>query len=121
MARLPHRRIPYDGLTTAWFATSSLGSPRGHRSKLVVFEGATRTACGVGQTAMGACPLDRPLHRSCLFEQLKRRFHAPGDFALAYVVPAARQLAHAHTRLMNCSRFLSLRVDPTCRNLALAA
>src|SRR5258705_12797582 len=31
MARLPHRRIPYDGQTTAWFATSSLGSLRGHR------------------------------------------------------------------------------------------
>jgi hypothetical protein len=27
----PHRRIPYDGQTTAWFFTSSLGSLRGHR------------------------------------------------------------------------------------------
>src|SRR5262245_5519026 len=34
-----------------------------HKPKLVVFGGATRTACGVGQTAMGPfyCPLDRTI------------------------------------------------------------
>src|SRR5258705_8469007 len=60
-----------------------------HKPKLVVFEGATRTQCGVGQTAMGPfyCPLDRTVYIDLAFyEQMKRRFHAPGDFAQAYVI-----------------------------------
>jgi len=66
-----------------------------HRPKLVVFEGATRTECGVGQTAMGPfyCPLDRSDYIDLAFyEQLKRRFHAPGDFAQAYVI--AHEVGH---------------------------
>jgi hypothetical protein len=63
--------------------------------KLVMFTGATRTACGVGQTAMGPfyCPLDRKIYIDLAFyEELKRRFRAPGDFAQAYVV--AHEVGH---------------------------
>jgi predicted metalloprotease len=66
-----------------------------HKPKLAVFEGATRTACGVGQTAMGPfyCPLDRTVYIDLAFyEQMKRRFHAPGDFAQAYVI--AHEVGH---------------------------
>jgi predicted metalloprotease len=66
-----------------------------HKPKLAVFEGATRTGCGVGQTAMGPfyCPLDRTVYIDLAFyEQLKRRFHAPGDFAQAYVI--AHEVGH---------------------------
>jgi len=66
-----------------------------HKPKLVVFDGATRTGCGVGQTAMGPfyCPLDRTVYIDLAFyEQLKRRFHAPGDFAQAYVI--AHEVGH---------------------------
>ncbi len=57
--------------------------------KLVVFTGSTRTACGPGMSAMGPfyCPLDRKIYIDLAFyEQLKRRFRAPGDFAQAYVI-----------------------------------
>jgi predicted metalloprotease len=65
------------------------------KPKLVVFSGATRTRCGVGQTAMGPfyCPLDRTVYIDLAFyEQMKRRFHAPGDFAQAYVI--AHEVGH---------------------------
>ncbi|MBS0242858.1 MAG: neutral zinc metallopeptidase, partial [Proteobacteria bacterium] len=57
--------------------------------KLVIFSGAYPTACGTGQTAMGPfyCPLDQKVYIDLSFyDELKRRFHAPGDFAQAYVV-----------------------------------
>ncbi len=63
--------------------------------KLVLFTRATQTACGVGQSAMGPfyCPLDRKIYVDLVFyEELKRRFQAPGDFAQAYVI--AHEVGH---------------------------
>ncbi|MCB2079713.1 MAG: zinc metallopeptidase [Novosphingobium sp.] len=63
--------------------------------QLVLFSGATRTACGMGQSAMGPfyCPLDQKIYVDLAFyEQLKRRFQAPGDFAQAYVI--AHEVGH---------------------------
>ncbi len=63
--------------------------------KLVLFSGGTQTACGPGMTAMGPfyCPLDQKVYIDLAFyEELKRRFQAPGDFAQAYVV--AHEVGH---------------------------
>jgi uncharacterized protein len=63
--------------------------------KLVVFSGAFPTACGTGQAAMGPfyCPLDQKIYIDLTFyEELKRRFRAPGDFAQAYVI--AHEVGH---------------------------
>ena len=63
--------------------------------QLVIFSGATRTACGTGQTAMGPfyCPLDQKVYIDLKFyEELRRRFRAPGDFAQAYVI--AHEVGH---------------------------
>lgn len=63
--------------------------------KLVIFTGRTRTGCGVGQTAMGPfyCPLDQKVYIDLAFyEELQRRFKAPGDFAQAYVI--AHEVGH---------------------------
>jgi predicted metalloprotease len=62
---------------------------------LVLFSGATHTACGPGQSAMGPfyCPLDRKIYVDLSFyDDLKRRFGAPGDFAQAYVI--AHEIGH---------------------------
>src|SRR5690606_23660959 len=48
---------------------------------LVLFSGATRTACGTGMAAMGPfyCPLDSKIYVDLdFYEELKRRFKAPG-------------------------------------------
>ena len=63
--------------------------------QLVLFTGATATACGTGQTAMGPfyCPLDQRVYIDLAFyQQLRDRFRAPGDFAQAYVV--AHEVGH---------------------------
>ena len=54
--------------------------------RLVLFRGATATACGTGQAAMGPfyCPGDQKVYIDLAFyETLKTRLGAPGDFAQA--------------------------------------
>jgi hypothetical protein len=68
---------------------------------MVLFSGATRTACGTGLAAMGPfyCPLDRKIYIDLAFyDQLKRRFEAPGDFAQAYVI--AHEVGHHVQKLL---------------------
>ena len=62
---------------------------------LVLFEGQVRSACGVGQAAMGPfyCPGDEKLYIDLsFFRALHQRLGAPGDFAQAYVI--AHEVAH---------------------------
>ena len=63
--------------------------------RLVLFRGATPTACGTGQAAMGPfyCPGDHKVYIDLAFyETLKTRLGAPGDFAQAYVI--AHEVGH---------------------------
>ncbi|MET3353049.1 UNVERIFIED_ORG: putative metalloprotease [Xanthobacter viscosus] len=63
--------------------------------KLVLFSGATRSACGGAQSAMGPfyCPLDQKVYLDLsFFQEMKSRFKAPGDFAAAYVI--AHEVGH---------------------------
>ncbi len=69
--------------------------------KLVIFRGATPTACGTGQTAMGPfyCPGDSDVYIDlAFFDTLSRRLGAPGDFAQAYVI--AHEVGHHVQNLM---------------------
>lgn len=66
-----------------------------HNAKLVLFRDATRTGCGVGQTAMGPfyCPNDERIYIDLSFyDELRDRFGAPGEFAQAYVI--THELGH---------------------------
>ncbi len=69
--------------------------------KLVLYSGGTRSACGMGVSAMGPfyCPNDEKVYIDLSFyEELKNRFHAPGDFAEAYVI--AHEVGHHVQKLL---------------------
>ncbi len=71
---------------------------------LVLFRGATPTACGTGQSAMGPfyCPGDQKVYIDLAFyEVLRARLGAPGDFAQAYVI--AHEVGHHVQNLLGIS------------------
>lgn len=61
---------------------------------LVLYEGQTPTACGVGQAASGPfyCPGDHKIYIDLSFMGELKRMGAPGDFAFAYVI--AHEVGH---------------------------
>ena len=63
--------------------------------KLVLFKGQVRSACGEASAAVGPfyCPSDSNVYLDFdFFRELKQRFKAPGDFAMAYVI--AHEIGH---------------------------
>jgi uncharacterized protein len=62
---------------------------------LVLFSGSAQSACGFASAASGPfyCPGDRKLYIDLdFYEELRRKFKAPGDFAQAYVI--AHEVGH---------------------------
>ncbi|HVF65444.1 MAG TPA: neutral zinc metallopeptidase [Casimicrobiaceae bacterium] len=73
----------------------SLGRPNYPAPNLVMFSGGVQSACGTANSAVGPfyCPADGKVYLdTSFFNQLERRFGAPGDFAQAYVV--AHEIGH---------------------------
>jgi hypothetical protein len=65
------------------------------KPKLVLFTGATQTACGTGQSASGPfyCPGDQKVYIDLAFFRLmEQRFKVTGEFAQAYVI--AHEVGH---------------------------
>ncbi|MES2760357.1 MAG: neutral zinc metallopeptidase [Pseudomonadota bacterium] len=65
------------------------------KPKLVLFTGATATACGTGQSASGPfyCPGDQKVYIDLAFFRLmEQRFKVTGEFAQAYVI--AHEVGH---------------------------
>ena len=84
-----------------WGKVLQASGSRYSEPKLVLFRGATPTACGTGEAAMGPfyCPGDRKVYLDLdFFDTLSRRMGAPGDFAQAYVV--AHEVGHHLQNLM---------------------
>ena len=62
--------------------------------KLVMFEGAVRSACGTQSSAAGPfyCPGDKQVYIDTSFFRELQKMGAPGDFAMAYVI--GHEVAH---------------------------
>jgi len=62
---------------------------------LVAYSRSLQSGCGAAQSAMGPfyCPTDKKIYLDTeFFDELSRRFQAPGDFAQAYVI--AHEVGH---------------------------
>ncbi len=87
-----------------WKDVFTQGGATYKEPKLVLFRGATSTACGQGQSAMGPfyCPGDQKVYIDLdFYETLKNKLGAPGEFAQAYVI--AHEVGHHVQNLLGIS------------------
>lgn len=78
-----------------WTKQFAAAGQRYPQPTLVLFSNGVRSACGTASSASGPfyCPADQKLYLdTSFFDELHRRFGAPGDFAAAYVI--AHEVGH---------------------------
>jgi uncharacterized protein len=78
-----------------WGAVFQASGQRYPNPRLVLFRDAVQSACGTADSAVGPfyCPGDSRVYLDLtFFDELDQRFHAPGEFARAYVV--AHEVGH---------------------------
>ncbi len=88
-----------------WDEIFSQNGKQYQKPTLVLFRGSTQSGCGFASAATGPfyCPADNDVYIDLSFaEELKNRFNASGDFALAYVV--AHEVGHHIQFLLGTSQ-----------------
>src|ERR1700687_404560 len=91
-----------DDTQKTWAAILPQQANKSYRhAKLVLFRDAIQSGCGGAQSATGPfyCPQDEKVYIDLgFFDELRRRFGAPGEFAEAYVL--AHELGHHVQKLL---------------------
>lgn len=95
------------------------GNATYRHAKLVLFRDSVKSACGMAESATGPfyCPGDERVYIDLgFYDELKRRFGAPGEFAQAYVL--AHEIGHHVQKLIGVeSKVRRLqRGDPSTAN-----
>ncbi|HXK19046.1 MAG TPA: neutral zinc metallopeptidase [Polyangiaceae bacterium] len=95
----------FDDAQRSWSqAFAESGKPY-RKAKLVLFTDSTASGCGTSSSAVGPfyCPADERVYIDLSFyDELARRFGAPGDFAQAYVI--AHEMGHHIQNLLGIER-----------------
>ena len=84
-----------DSAAQVWTEIFQAAGARYTVPKLIAYSAGTNSGCGQAQAAMGPfyCPGDQGIYIDpAFFDELSRRFGAPGDFAQAYVI--AHEVGH---------------------------
>ncbi len=88
-----------------WTRVFAEGNAQYPRARLVLFRDQVMTGCGGAESATGPfyCPADQKVYIDLNFyDELRRRFGAPGDFAQAYVL--AHEIGHHVQNVLGTER-----------------
>jgi uncharacterized protein len=94
-----------DDTQKTWAAILQAQGISYQHAKLVLFRDAISSSCGAAQSATGPfyCPADQKVYIDLgFYDELQRRFGAPGQFAQAYVL--AHELGHHVQNLLGIER-----------------
>jgi predicted metalloprotease len=95
----------FDDVQRTWSEFFATNSQPYSKARLVLFTDRADTGCGAESSAVGPfyCPPDRKVYIDLSFyQELARRFGAPGDFAQAYVI--AHEVGHHVQNLMGIEK-----------------
>jgi hypothetical protein len=94
-----------DDVQASWAELFGRAGEKYEETKLVLFDQAKQTGCGIGSSQTGPfyCPADRKVYLDLsFFQELRDRFGAPGDLAQAYVI--AHEFGHHVQTLLSIER-----------------
>lgn len=94
-----------DDAQNNWTTIFAEGGAQYARARLVLFRDQVNTGCGGATSASGPfyCPADQKVYIDLNFyDELRRRFGAPGDFAQAYVL--AHEIGHHVQNVLGTER-----------------
>jgi uncharacterized protein len=97
----------FDDVQHTWTEVFAANSQPYRKAKLVLFSERADTGCGAESSAVGPfyCPPDHRIYIDLSFyQELARRFGAPGDFAQAYVI--AHEVGHHVQNLLGIEKRL---------------